>query len=204
MSRFGFVLECDSGQWVITLPGADSDHQIVLVDCVGSPKIPNVATCRAVPRYYELINEIEVQQDEDPKSRPNHQGEVAAHQGTEDEPTKTDSSQVKSAPSAIQLAPIVPSMNQEVPDFNVVPPRGAAEAKREGDKNQNNDTKTTLKECGRKDCLTRPRIDCPRMGGNRRDMTSCVVVSTVGTRQEGVTRRPSAPVKSANVTRVKT
>ena len=60
LSRFGFVLECDSGQWVITLPGADSDHQIVLVDCVGSPKIPNVATCRAVPRYYELINEIEV------------------------------------------------------------------------------------------------------------------------------------------------
>ena len=71
LSSFGFTLECQrSGQWAITLPGADSDHEIILDGCVGSPKIPNVATCRAVPRYYQLIKEIEVQPGQNPKSRP--------------------------------------------------------------------------------------------------------------------------------------
>ena len=72
LSSFGHTLECQrSGQWVIIPPGTDSDHELILDGCVGSPMIPNVATCTAVPRYYELINEIDVQEGEDPKSRRN-------------------------------------------------------------------------------------------------------------------------------------
>ena len=160
--------------------------------CVGSPTIPNVATCRAVPRYYKLINEIEVQRGEDPKSRPNSQGEEAAHQGAESEPIKTDGvSKDKSTPSAIQMAPIVPSVTHDEPATKVTEPtvssisQGAPEATTEGGKDEKNVTKTTPNECGRKNSPTSSTSDCSRMrgtpGGNCRGMTSRVVDSTVET-----------------------
>jgi len=62
LSSFGHSLECQqSGQWVIVAPGTDSDHELILDGCVGSPKIPNVATCSSVPRYYDLFSKTDVQ-----------------------------------------------------------------------------------------------------------------------------------------------
>ena len=71
-------------------------------------------------------------------------------------------------------------------------------------KNRNYEPKPTLKECGRKECLTPSPNNCPRMGGNCRDMTSRAVVSTVGRQKERVKGPTYAPVKCADVTKAET